>query len=183
MPLRIRFGYDEDDLLAAQWRLITAFEQGLASCWPDPARQTLRDRLAQIPRTNTTPTHWMTALAQSLLGLIATLQAAQDSNLRAALTAAESDRDSLQRVLLEYQQHPLQDQLAACTRERDLARAQVQQQAARVTDLNGALQRAQAAQAAEVQRLQQEIASLRAELATLNRLVVEQQEALYGCAH
>lgn len=182
MPLRIRLGYDEDDLLAAQWRLIAAFEQCLASSWPDPARQTLRDRLAQIPHTNTTPTHWMAALAQSLLGLIATLQAAQESNLRLALTAAESDRDSLQRIVREYQQHPLQAQLAACTRERDQARTQVQQQAARVTDLSSALQRAQAAQATEVQRLQQQLAALRSEITTLNRLLVEQQEALQSHA-
>ena len=180
MPIRLRFGYDEEDLLDAQWELLDAFTRQLHQGWAEPAaRQALRAATDALARDPAGPTATATLLADRLVARVAELLAAQDPN---ALQAAQAECTYLQRQIERYQADPLTEQVIRVAQERDTAMRKIDQQARRIADLETALAQAQTARAGMQQRLQAEVARLEEEVAALNRIVAAQHEQLTAAA-
>ena len=180
MPIRICLGYNQDDLRRAQRDMITAFESALHTSWGgNPARAALQGVVERLPDPDTTaPAAWLAALAQQLVALIATLQNQQDAALQATLADTQRECARLQHLVTIYQAHPQQAELTACNQAYQDALAQGKQQATRIAELEAVMQRTQADHARQLQHLERQNVRLQADITALNRIVVEQEEAL-----
>ncbi|MCD6344173.1 MAG: hypothetical protein J7M17_01005 [Anaerolineae bacterium] len=175
MPLRIRFGYDQEDLQQAQWNLIYALQNSCSSgLGYFPARQQLSELVSHLGKSES-PVAWVEAFSAALLRSITALSDARCAETETALRRITNERDRLQRSLTDIQQDPLQAQVQFLTEERDRWLAQATTNGQRIAELEAALQRAQTARAGERQRLEQESARLQAEITALNRIVAQQQ--------
>jgi len=77
MPLRIRVGYDEDDLHQAQWNLIQLLQNSCSSSWGYfQARQHLSEIVSNLGQPES-PTAWVEAFSAALLRSITALSAAR----------------------------------------------------------------------------------------------------------
>ena len=113
MPVRVRFGYDEQDLLAAQWAVLEAFIRQLRQGWAEPAaRQALRAVSDALPHDPAGPAATAATLAERLVAQVAELLAAREP---AALQAAQTECAYLQRQVARYQADPLAAQVARRT--------------------------------------------------------------------
>lgn len=175
MPLRIRLGYDQDDLHRAQWNLIYALQNSWSSgLGYFPARQQLSELVNNLGKQES-PAAWVEAFVTALLRSITALNNARCQETEAALRRITDERDRLQRTLTDIQQDPLQAQVQSLTEDRDRWLDQAAVHGRRIEELETALQRAQTARAGERQRLEQESARLQAAIAALNRIVAQQQ--------
>ena len=177
MPLRLTFGYDQEDLLRAQWDLI----QTLQNSWSlnysysySQACQQLSELVSHLGKPES-PVAWVEAFSAALLRSITALNEARCAETETALRRITNERDRLQRSLTDVQQDPLQAQVQFLTEERDRWRAQAAAHGRRIEELEAALQRAQTTHAGERRRLEQESARLQAEITALNRIVAQQQ--------
>lgn len=179
MPIRICVGYNNDDLLQAQWDVNRVIEQSLYRNWPAfQARVTLREALSGVSHTTLSPIEWIQRFTENLVEIVATFQVEQASVRNSDLLTTQAERDRLQRIVDEFQQHPLQEQVTAWKNWSYQAQTQMSQQAERIKALEGALERARTAHAAETQHLEGVVRALQDKIAALNRLLVEQQDAL-----
>lgn len=175
MPLRLTFGYDEDDLQQAQWNLIYALQNSWSSgLGYFPARQQLSELVNNLGKQES-PAAWVEAFSAALLRSITALNEARCKETEGALRRITNERDRLQRILTDIQQDPLQAQVQSLTEDRDRWLDQAAMNGRRIAELETALQRAQTARAGERQRLEQESARLQAAIAALNRIVAQQQ--------
>ena len=175
MPLRIRFGYDQEDLQRAQWDLIYTLQNSLSSgLGYFPARQQLSELVSHLGKPDS-PAAWVEAFSTALLRSITALHEARCAETEAALRRTTNERDRLQRALTDIQQDPLQAQVQFLTEDRDRWLAQAAAHGRRIEELEAALQRAQTAHAGERHRLEQESGRLQAEITALNRIVAQQQ--------
>ncbi len=178
MPVRVRFGYDEQDLLAAQWAVLEAFIRQLRQGWAEPAaRQALRAVSDALPHDPAGPAATAATLAERLVAQVAELLAAREP---AALQAAQTECAYLQRQVARYQADPLAAQVARLTAEHAAALQHGAQLAQQVADLEAALAQAPATHARVQQHLQAEIARWQAENRALQRIVATQQLQLLG---
>jgi predicted RNase H-like nuclease (RuvC/YqgF family) len=163
-------GRTQDELTAAQWAVVQAFRQGLDNGITYlEARQALRDIFIQAPGND--PEAWATDVAQALLKLIAQLQTAAKSVDQYEVARLRSTCDSLRLAVNAYRADPLKAQVERLTEQRDKCEDEVDRLTRQVHHLEAALAQAQ-------QVHQSEIARTQAEIVALNRIVVEQQEAL-----
>jgi len=168
MGIRLLFGHTAEELTQAQWAVVDAFRRALDLGLSHPeARRTLREVLTRVHCSN--PAQWAAGVAEALIGTIAQLQAAVASDDAREVERLRLERDSLRRIVADYNAHPLQVQ--ALTAERDRWRDLAAQAERRAQSLEQALARARQTHQAEVARLQEKIAAL-------NRIIVEQQEEL-----
>lgn len=168
MGIRLLFGHTAEELTQAQWAVVDAFRRALDLGLSHPeARRTLREVLTRVHCSN--PEQWAAEVAEALIGTIAQLQAAVASDDAREVERLRLERDSLRRIVADYNAHSLQVQ--ALTAERDRWRDLAAQAERRAQSLEQALARARQTHQAEVARLQEKIAAL-------NRIIVEQQEEL-----
>ena len=177
MPLRIRWGYDEDDLRQAQWNLIRLLRNSLSSGYSYSYLQTHQQLSELINNLGNpdSPTAWVEAFGTELLRSITALNEARCEETETALRRTTDERDRLQRILTDIQQDPLQVQVQFLTEDRDRWLEWAAANGRRIKELEAALQRAQTAHTGERHRLEQESARLQAEIAALNRIVAQQQ--------
>ena len=171
MPLRIRLGYDEDDLRQAQWNLIRLLQNSCSSSLGYfQARQHLSEIIHNLGQPES-PAAWVEAFSAALLRSITALSDARCEETEDALRRITGERDWLQRALTDIQQDPLQAQVRFLTEDRDRWLEQAAVNGRRIKELETALQRAQTAHQTDVTRLQTHIAQQ-------NRLLVQQEEEL-----
>ena len=173
MSIHVILGHTDAELVQAQWSLVDALEQSLGDRWryADTSRA-LRQLIRQTRAQAHDPQAWAAAFAEALVDTLTAIQTAADasnaaSNDARAVERLSLERDSLRRIVAEYNANPLHTQVATLTQEcdrwRDLA-AQAERRAQALTT-------AQQAHLEDIARLQEEIVSL-------NRIVAQQQEEL-----
>jgi len=172
MCIRIVFGHSDEQLTEAQWAVVNALRRAIdRSLVHGNARQTLRDVLAGA--RSFSPEQWAAEVAKALVETIAQIQAAASHDAH-EVQRLRLECDTLRRIVADYNAHPLQAQVEGLTQERDYWRSEAERLANQVQSLEDALRRARQAHQVEVTQLQ-------AEIAALNRVIVEQQEALNEC--
>ncbi len=84
MPLRLTFGYNQEDLLRAQWNLIYALQNSLSSgLGYFPARQQLSELVSHLGKPES-PAAWVEAFSAALLRSITALSDARCAETEAA---------------------------------------------------------------------------------------------------
>ena len=170
MCIRIVFGHTDEQLTKAQWDVVNALRRAVDGGITNlDARRILRDIFARAYAP--TPEQWAAEVAQALVETIAHLQAAAALDDAREVQRLRRQCDYLQRLVDDYTASPLHQQVQVLSQERDRWRAEADRLDNQIHALEDTLRRAQQAHQAEV-------AHLRAEIAALNRIIVEQQEEL-----
>jgi hypothetical protein len=174
MPIHVTFGHTERELLEAQWAAVDALEQALTDGWRyvETAR-TLRQLIHQSRSKARNPEQWAELFAEGLVETLNSLTSAAKSTSAIAyeLERLSAERDRLHRIIDEQRADPLQERVRQLTEERDNWRQRAADQAIRVDQLEASLRHA------EDQR-QQQVSTLQATVADLNRIVADQQAQL-----
>lgn len=173
LPFQIVLGYTDQNLIQAQWDLLTTFRQAVNRLWNnEPARQTLLALLDRADGAAQTPQHWIERLVWDLSETLPGRQPqSTEQKWRTEVACLEREKAQLQYQLNGYLRDPLQSQLSRLEQERARWQSAAQESAARVHDLEAAQERARQLHQDEQTRLHEEIKALR-------RLLVEKQEAL-----
>ena len=172
MCFRIVVGHREEDLIAAQWDVVIALQMALESNWQYPEASQAMRLILQAARAKTeTPQICMAAFARSLLGKVAQLQKMTESADVHTVERLRREVASYRRIVSEFQANPLRAQVEELAQERDRLQSEVDRLTNQVRNLEGTLAQAQAVHRSEKAQARQEIADL-------NRIVAEQQEAL-----
>jgi peptidoglycan hydrolase CwlO-like protein len=177
MQLKLIRQAKADDLVAAQWALITIVEGTAGSTFvryaAPAATEAVGDLLARARAgANGNPQRWAFLLGQGLPDLVAQLQAAR-AQVRGQVGGLQTQVELLEQRVKDLRADPLRDQVAALTAERARLLERIRGQAARITELQQALDGQQRAYEARLTEQRDEIAGLRA-------LVARQQLKLNG---
>lgn len=172
MCFRIVIGHEKQDLIAAQWEVVSALQAALDNDWRyREAGQVLRQLLGEARVGDRSPEVCMETFAHSLLVAVAQLQDAIRAADAQAVEQLQAELASYRRIVGELQSRPIRMQVEELAHERDRWREIAGQLTHRVEDLEQALEQAHQTHRADVTQLREEIGDL-------NRIVAEQQEAL-----
>lgn len=170
MVWRALFPPHDEDVAQAQWALVTALEQAAGNDRRRPeASRALRQLLAQVRAGARTPHEWAATLAQALLEQLA--QQATATQAAREISLLQQQVEIYRRALEAERADPLAGQVERLTGERDQLQGQVDRLVGQARNLTATLERVQ-------QTRQTEVGQLNAEIAALNRIIVQQEEAL-----
>ena len=165
MGFAVIFGHTDEELTAAQWAVVETFRLTVDGSKIDSDTQRdLYEILTQAPSSS--PEQWAAGAAELFVDAIVRLRA----DLKKGERAFEYlcwERDSLRRIVADYNANPLHEQIETMTERRDHWRNLAASAEGRVQGLENARR----ADHAELDRL-------RGEIADLNRIVAEQQRQL-----
>ena len=174
MCIHVTFGHTEKELLEAQWAAVNALEQALTDGWRyEEAAQALHQLVRQSRTKARNPEQWSEFFAEDLVKTLNSLTSAASSasDVVYELERLGAERDHLRRAIDEHNTNPLQEQVRQLTEERDSWRRRTADQTMRTDQLKTSLSRAE-------DECQQQVATLQATIADLNRIVAEQQGRL-----